>query len=89
MALKKKHRRTLERVFAHPVPSGLRWAEIEGLLLALGCTVVEAEGSRVRITLPSGATLVHHRTHGLASGAQDKGSVATIRDWLKENGIRP
>lgn len=89
MDLSKKHRRTLDRIFSHPVPSGLTWREIEGLLRALGCTVAQASGSRFRITLPSGATLVQHVTHGSGSGAQDKGSVATVRDWLKANGIRP
>jgi hypothetical protein len=31
-----EHRRALEAIFARPVTSGLRWTEIESLLVALG-----------------------------------------------------
>jgi hypothetical protein len=36
-----KHRRTLEAVFRDPVVGTLEWADIESLLLAVDCTLVE------------------------------------------------
>jgi predicted HicB family RNase H-like nuclease len=48
-----KQRRTLEAIFAKPVPSDLRWAEIESLLVALGAERSEGRGSRVRFRLHS------------------------------------
>ena len=40
-----KHRRTLEAIFARPVPSDIRWMEIEALLVALGADRSEGRGS--------------------------------------------
>jgi hypothetical protein len=40
-----KHRRTLEAIFARPVPSDIRWAAIEALLVALGAERSEGRGS--------------------------------------------
>jgi hypothetical protein len=43
-----KHRRTLAAVFSDPVPGTIAWADIEGLLIAVGCEAVEGRGSRAR-----------------------------------------
>lgn len=42
-----KQRKTLEAIFSTPVPKTLAWKDIESLFRALGCTVVEGDGSRV------------------------------------------
>jgi HicA toxin of bacterial toxin-antitoxin, len=57
-----KHRRTLEAIFAKPVPPDIRWADIESLLVALGAQRSEGRGSRVRFVLGS-AEAVFHRPH--------------------------
>lgn len=44
-----KHRKTLEAVFAEPTKSNIAWADIEALLIAAGCKVIEGSGSRIRI----------------------------------------
>jgi hypothetical protein len=88
MSLSKKHRRTLQAIFAHPVPANLRWREIAAMLAAIGVRIEQREGSRVKLTHPDGGLpLIHHVTHGEAS--QDKGSIATIRNWLRECGTQP
>jgi hypothetical protein len=50
-----KQRKTLESIFCRPVPKKLSWNEIESLLKALGCKVIEGEGSRVSFRM----TLIH------------------------------
>ena len=84
--MKAKHSKTLERIFAHPVSSNVRWGDVEGLLSALGAETVEAEGSRVRVFLFD-EVRVFHRPH--PSPALDKGAVASLRKWLEANGVTP
>ena len=62
MKLNGKHRRTLERILALPVPSNIEWRALESLLVACGATLSEGRGSRVRFDL-SGVTLMAHRPH--------------------------
>jgi hypothetical protein len=81
-----KHRRTLEAIYARPVPSDLRWAEIEALLVALGAERSEGRGSRVRFAL-KGAEAVFHRPH--PSPNTDKGAVAAVRRFLESAGVKP
>ena len=37
----RKHQKTLELVFARPVSGGIKWRDIEALLVALGADVTE------------------------------------------------
>ena len=43
-----RHRKTLTAIFSNPTPKTLLWADIEALLLAIGCEIIEGDGSRVR-----------------------------------------
>ena len=81
-----KHRRTLEAIFARPVPSDIRWSDIESLLDALGAERSEGRGSRVRFLL-NGAEAVFHRPHPRPE--TNKGAVASVREFLKLAGIEP
>jgi hypothetical protein len=81
-----KHRRLIELIFARPVPSSIRWAEIEALLVALGAERSEGRGSRVRFLL-NGAEAVFHRPHPRPE--TDKGAVVSVREFLKEAGVEP
>jgi hypothetical protein len=40
-----RHRNTLQAVFAVPTKSNIVWADIEALLLAVDCKLVEGSGS--------------------------------------------
>jgi hypothetical protein len=81
-----KQRRTLEAIFARPIPSDIRWADIESLLMALGAERSEGRGSRVRFLLKDEAA-IFHRPH--PRPLTDKGAVASVREFLTLAGIKP
>lgn len=84
--MKRKHQKTLEAIFAHPVSGNIQWRNIEALLTELGAEISEREGSRVAMVLFS-EVRVFHRPH--PSPNTDKGAVVSIRKWLNDNGITP
>ena len=84
--MKRKHLKTLELIFSRPVSANVRWSEVEALLLELGARIEEREGSRVLIRL-FGERRVFHRPH--PSPMTYKGAVASLRDWLNDNGVKP
>ena len=81
-----KHQKTLELVFARPVSGGIKWRDIEALLVALGAEVTEREGSRVGVKLFDDRR-VFHRPH--PSPDTDKAAVENIRKWFDANGVSP
>ena len=84
--MRRKHRKTLEQIFARPTNCNIKWADIESLFIELGAELSEREGSRLGVRL-FGERRVFHRPH--PSPDTDKGAVASIRKWLKENGVEP
>ena len=84
--MRRKHRRTLELIFARPVSANVRWADIEALFRELGAEIEEREGSRFEVFLFE-RVRVFHRPH--PSPDTDKGAVVAIRKWLEENGVEP
>ncbi len=84
--MKRKHRRTLERIFARPTSGTIPWSDIESLFKALGAEVSERAGSRVAVVLFS-EVRVFHRPH--PSPNTDKGAVNSIRDWLDLYEVQP
>jgi hypothetical protein len=85
-AMTRKHRKTLELIFAHPPSAKVKWRDIEALFRELGAEVTEREGSRVGVRL-FGERRVFHRPH--PSPDADKGAVASIRRWFEKNGVKP
>jgi hypothetical protein len=84
--MKRKHQRTLERIFARPISGNIKWHDIEALFIELGAEVSQREGSRVGVRLFN-QIRVFHRPHPLTD--TDKGAIASIRKWLEENGVKP
>jgi len=84
--VKRKHQKILELIFARPTIGNINWADIEALFIELGAELSEREGSRIGVRL-FGERRVFHRPH--PSPNTDKGAVASIRTWLKENGVEP
>ena len=84
--VKRRHRRTLASIFGHPTSGNIPWREIEALFTDMGAEISEREGSRVGVRL-FGDRRVFHRPH--PGPDTDKGAVASIRDWLKRNGVQP
>ncbi len=86
MSIKRKHQKTLDLIFSRPTSGNIKWSDIESLLIGLGAELSEREGSRIGVRL-FGERRVFHRPH--PSPNTDKGAVASIRKWLKENGVQP
>jgi len=85
-AMSKKHRNTLQAIFADPIRANIAWRDIEAMLEAAGAEVTEGEGSRVRIVL-NGVRAVFHRPH--PQKETDKGAVRSMRRFLTEAGVTP
>ena len=84
--MKQKHIKTLALVFKQPVSANIDWKDIESLFVGLGAEISEREGSRIGVRL-FGEIRVFHRPH--PSPKTDKGAVASVREWLKRNGVMP
>ncbi len=80
----KKHRKTLEDIFATPVRANIAWQDIETMLTALGAEISEGSGSRVRVKL-NGVWAVFHRPH--PQKETDRGAVKAVREFLEKAGV--
>ena len=84
--MKRRQAKVLASIFSHPTSGSIRWKDIEALLIELGAEVSERQGSRVGVRL-FGERRVFHRPH--PGPETDKGAVASIREWLRANGVEP
>jgi hypothetical protein len=82
--MKAAHRQTLDRIFANPVSTSIKWRDVEALLVAIGAQVSEGRGSRVRFTL-NGVTLRLHRPH--PSPDTKSYVIREIRTFLIDSGV--
>ena len=81
-----KHRKTLKAVFTDPVSGTLPWADIEALLLGVGCVLLEGAGSRVRFV--KGQELESfHRPHPQKEAKRYQ--VRAAREFLVRLGEAP
>lgn len=81
-----KHRKTLAAIFARPTSASIAFTDIEALFKALGGTVTEREGSRLKIAL-LGEQWRCHRPH---PGKEAKRyQVEEARELLERLGILP
>lgn len=84
--MKSKHARTLAAIFVKPTLSGIVFADIEALVVALGGTIHEGAGSRIAFEL-NGTCRYHHRPH---PGKEAKRyQVEDLRDWFNGMEIKP
>jgi hypothetical protein len=81
-----KQKKTFELIYKNPVPSGISWADIENLFMALGAELSEGAGSRLRVKL-NGVRAVFHRPH--PKRTTDKGAVGSVRKCLERAGVKP
>jgi len=81
-----KHRKTLAALYVLPTSAAVVFADIEALVRALGGTVFEREGSRVKIEL-NGQQWRCHRPH---PGKEAKRyQVEEARELLSRAGVHP
>ncbi len=84
--MNKKQRDTLAKVFEEPASPSTRWADIENLLIAVGCERREGNGSRVRFRL-NDIPLHVHRPHPTPFAKRHL--VRKVRAFLEQAGILP
>jgi len=81
-----KHRKTLAAIYARPISPAVVFADIEALVRALGGTVHEREGSRVKLVL-AGHEWRCHRPHPGREARRYQ--VEEAREFLERAGFRP
>lgn len=80
-----RQRKTLEAVFADPARANIAWADIESLLVAVGCRVIEGSGSRVRFEC-RGIIAAFHRPHPVKEAKRYQ--VRDAREYLMKLEVR-
>lgn len=81
-----KHRKTLAAIFSRPTSASILFSDIEALIKALGGSVSEREGSRIKIEL-NGEQWRCHRPH---PGKEAKRyQVEEVRELLERVGVLP
>ena len=81
-----RNAKTLAAIFRHPTPANVEWAAIVALLLAVGCTLIEGSGSRVRFVKD---TMIEtfHRPHPAKEAKRYQ--MLASRDYLIRLGVTP
>lgn len=85
--MNKKQRKTLETIFKKPIQSGIKWKDVEQLIIALGGEIDKSRsGSRIGIIL-KGKVTVFHRPH--PGKEMDKGAVKNMKEFLELSEVKP
>ena len=81
-----KQKKTLAAVFTNPVSGSIEWRDIEKLFVAIGCQVIEGDGSRVRFNF-KGTVASFHRPH--PDKEAKRYQVREAREFLTQIGVTP
>ncbi len=81
-----KQRKTLVAIFKEPTSATIDWADIESLFIAVGCSIIEGSGSRVRFSI-SDEIDSFHRPHPEKEAKRYQ--VRAARDFLLRIGVKP
>ncbi|HWI86598.1 MAG TPA: type II toxin-antitoxin system HicA family toxin [Sphingomonas sp.] len=81
-----KQAKVLAAIFADPASGTINWDDIERLLVAVGCKIIEGRGSRVRFE-KSGIMATFHRPH--PDKEAKRYQVRDARAFLSQLGIKP
>lgn len=79
-----RHKKTLAAIFSDPINGNLEWRKLEGLLVALGATVIEGSGSRVTFIL-NDKRADFHRPHPGNEALRYR--IKAAREFLELAGI--
>jgi len=81
-----KHRKILQAIFTDPINGNLEWKKIESLLMALGATKHEGNGSAVTFIM-KGKRVDFHRPHPNRDALRYR--VKAAREFLEKTGVTP
>ena len=81
-----KQAKVFQALFAEPTRANVAWADIENLLVAVGCELIEGNGSRVRFVF-RGEVETFHRPHPAKEAKRYQ--VRAARDFLTRIGVKP
>lgn len=81
-----KQRKTLQLIFREPVSPSINWNDVEKLLLACGCVIVEGGGSRVRF-IHGDNIATFHRPH--PDKTAKRYQIRDAREFLTQIGVEP
>jgi len=81
-----KQRKVLKLIYTDPTPKSLEWLAIENLLLAIGASLIEGNGSRVRFH-KEGVVATFHRPHPNKEAKPYQ--VKDARNFLIQLGVQP
>lgn len=81
-----KQLRILKAVFTDPISPSINWADVERLLRACGCELVEGNGSRVRFVYAK-QVATFHRPH--PDRHAKRYQIRDVREFLDKIGVRP
>lgn len=84
--MNRKYRKTLTAIFTDPVNGNMEWREIESLLVAIGCRVLEGSGSTVTFE-KDGLRVTFHRPHPDKAALRYR--VKDARNFLSELKVKP
>ena len=78
--------KTLSAIFTDPISATIAWSAIENLLVAVGCRIVEGQGSRVRF-VKGDLVASFHRPHPAKEAKRYQ--VRDAREFLMKLGVKP
>lgn len=84
--MNRKYRKILTAIFTDPVNGNMEWREIESLLVAIGCRVLEGSGSTVTFE-KDGLRVTFHRPHPDKAALRYR--VKDARNFLSELKVKP
>ena len=84
--MKTKHQKTLGIIFSDLVNGGIEWKQIEALMIAVGCRVIEGSGSSVTFE-KDGVRAYFHRPHPSKEALRYR--VKDAREFLRKIGVTP
>ena len=82
--MNQKHCRTYDAIFAEPIRRNIAWTDVVALVKALGGSVIQGDGSRVRLDL-NGVSLNIHSPH--PQKELKRYQVKAVRDFLDNAGV--
>jgi hypothetical protein len=81
-----KHKKTLKAIFGNPVNGNLEWRRIEALFAAVGCRIIEGDGSSVTVE-KDGIRAYFHRPHPDKAALRYR--IKDAREFLLKLGVQP